>query len=130
MNSSPPPPSFTLPPLTSKGRLPVTPSPTPSPTDEQAGFRLSRGDKGKGKALEQDDGSENVGRISMYVKLFDGECNCSVACDMADHVGEEMITTVLESESYLFTPREIFVLRHILALPCTLEQSYSALVLC
>jgi hypothetical protein len=30
----------------------------------------------------------------------------------------EMITTVLESESYLFTPRELWVLRHIIGLPC------------
>jgi Fanconi-associated nuclease 1 len=68
MNSSPPPPSFTLPPLNSRGLLPVTPSPTPSPKDEIPGFKLSK-DKGKGKAEEV---GEDGGRISMYVKLFDG----------------------------------------------------------
>lgn len=29
-----------------------------------------------------------------------------------------MITTVLASETYLFTPREVWVLQHILTLPC------------
>lgn len=29
-----------------------------------------------------------------------------------------MITTVLASEEYLFTPREVWVLRHIVQMPC------------
>lgn len=75
MNSSPPPPSFTLPPLTFKGQLPVTPSPTPTPT-EQGQFDFdteSPRNKGKRKTVEVHDVEENVGRVSMYVKLFEGE---------------------------------------------------------
>lgn len=33
-----------------------------------------------------------------------------------------MITTVLEHEAYLFTAREVWVLRYILALPCLSEM--------
>ena len=75
MNSSPPPPSFTLPPLTSRGQLPVTPSPTPTP-NEDGTFDFhdkSRRDKGKFKAREAHDIDEIAGRISMYVRLFEGE---------------------------------------------------------
>lgn len=75
MNSSPPPPSFTLPPLTSKGRLPITPSPTPTP-NEDGSFtfdRPTRQDKGKGKATEVYEVDEAQGRVSMYVRLFEGE---------------------------------------------------------
>ncbi|KAK8866168.1 hypothetical protein IAR55_001319 [Kwoniella newhampshirensis] len=107
MNSSPPPPSFTLPPLNSSGKFLLTPSPTPSPDGTDKEFQLgdasragpSPSRKAKGKAAEVHV-KEEEGRISMYVKLFD-----------------EMISTALESESYLFTPREIWILRHILALP-------------
>ena len=68
MNSSPPPPSFTLPPLTSAGTFPITPSPTPSPTDK-ADFRLGNAPKAnKVKHVVEGDGE----RVSMYVKLFDG----------------------------------------------------------
>jgi len=68
MNSSPPPPSFTLPPLPSSGQFPITPSPTPSPTAEKPGLDL----KGKSKAREAHDDVDG-GRVSMYVWLFDGE---------------------------------------------------------
>ncbi|WWD17625.1 hypothetical protein CI109_102066 [Kwoniella shandongensis] len=108
MNSSPPPPSFTLPPLNSSGKFLLTPSPTPSPDETERQFQFGDGSsqagpspsrKGKGKATEVYV-KEDEGRISMYVKLFD-----------------EMITTVLDSESHLFTPREMWILRYILALP-------------
>ncbi|WVW82586.1 hypothetical protein I302_104597 [Kwoniella bestiolae CBS 10118] len=102
MNSSPPPPSFTLPPLPSTGNFPITPSPTPSPETEQDGYKLTTKGaphpsprKGRNEAHVKED----EGRISMYVKLFD-----------------EMINTVLESESYLFTERELWVLKYILDL--------------
>ena len=74
MNSSPPPPSFTLPPLTSKGKLPVTPSPTPSPHEGTFDFRI-KASKGKGKERAQDasEVEEDVGRVSMYVRLFEGK---------------------------------------------------------
>lgn len=57
----------------------------------------------------------------MYVKLFDGRSTTATV-----HSGHralnadsaEMIQTVLASESYLFTPREIWVLRYILGLSC------------
>ncbi|WWC58851.1 uncharacterized protein I303_101396 [Kwoniella dejecticola CBS 10117] len=108
MNSSPPPPSFTLPPLPSTGAFPLTPSPTPSPNAEHDGYDLTPKAKAhpgpvpgpsprKGK-LEAHV-SEDEGRISMYVKLFD-----------------EMINTVIQSESYLFTPRELWILKYILDL--------------
>ena len=74
MNWSPPPPSFTLPPLRSSGRLPVTPSPTPSP-NEKAGFDLSRGGANRDDAAQDVDKDDNVGtfgRVSMYVQLFEG----------------------------------------------------------
>ena len=77
MNSSPPPPSFSQPPLTSKGQLPITPSPTESPTDEAASeFNFgakSKADKGKARARETYDIAEDGGRVSMYVQLFEGE---------------------------------------------------------
>ncbi|KAL1408877.1 hypothetical protein Q8F55_005691 [Vanrija albida] len=47
---------------------------------------------------EEDVGGSR-GRVSMYVKLFD-----------------EMLRTVLESEPYLFTPRELWILRHIIGM--------------
>ncbi|WVR06105.1 hypothetical protein IAU60_003135 [Kwoniella sp. DSM 27419] len=104
MNSSPPPPSFTLPPLGKSGAFPLTPSPTPSPDDENARFDLgtakaSQPSPRRVKGRTEAHVSEEDGRISMYVKLFD-----------------EMITTVLESESYLFSPRELWILRYILDL--------------
>ncbi|WRT64402.1 uncharacterized protein IL334_001334 [Kwoniella shivajii] len=108
MNSSPPPPSFTLPPLPSSGNFLLTPSPTPSPNTEQDGYDLTPTQKGragpsprkeKGKGRSEAHVNEHEGRISMYVKLFD-----------------EMITTVMTSESYLFTPRELWVLKNILSL--------------
>lgn len=75
MNSSPPPPSFTLPPLTFKGLLPVTPSPTPTPTEHGAfDFDTASARKlGKRRAVEVHDVEEDIGRVSMYVKLFEGE---------------------------------------------------------
>jgi len=66
MNSSPPLPSFTLPPLNARGQFPVTPSPTPSPSKELDNLFSPR----KNKEVHD---VEDVGRISMYVKLFDGE---------------------------------------------------------
>jgi len=75
MNSSPPPPSFTLPPLTFKGQLPVTPSPTPTPTEHgpfDFGAQNAHG-KGKRKTVEVHDVEDDIGRVSMYVKLFEGE---------------------------------------------------------
>ncbi|OCF42115.1 fanconi-associated nuclease 1 [Kwoniella heveanensis CBS 569] len=77
MNSSPPPPSFTLPPLSS-GNFPLTPSPTPSPGDENASFKLKanspvKPSPRKGKDKEEAHVTEEEGRISMYVKLFDDE---------------------------------------------------------
>ncbi|KAL7418557.1 hypothetical protein Q5752_007015 [Cryptotrichosporon argae] len=98
MNSSPPAPSITLPPLPSSGHY-ATPSPTPSDSEAEpvAGLGLA---KGKGKATADHDDDENHGRISMYVKLFD-----------------EMTQTVLASESYLFNAHELHVLQHILGLP-------------
>lgn len=75
MNSSPPPPSFTLPPLTSKGRLPITPSPTPTPNEDGTFVfdKPARLDKGKGKAKEVYEVDEAQGRVSMYVRLFEGQ---------------------------------------------------------
>ncbi len=79
MNSSPPAPSYTLPPLTSKGVLPVTPSPTPSPGDDKVEFDFgdqnlgtpSKNEKGKSrekgiKAASQGthDIAEDGGRVS------------------------------------------------------------------
>jgi Fanconi-associated nuclease 1 len=68
MNSSPPPPSFTLPPLNSSGQFPVTPpgSHSPSPSAEGSKNRA-------GKNVNHGDASEDGGRVSMYVKLFEGE---------------------------------------------------------
>jgi len=66
MNSSPPLPSFTLPPLNARGQFPVTPSPTPSPSKELDNLFSPR----KNKEVHD---VEDVGRISMYVKLFDGK---------------------------------------------------------
>ncbi|WWC86489.1 uncharacterized protein L201_001366 [Kwoniella dendrophila CBS 6074] len=104
MNSSPPPPSFTLPPLSSSGNFPITPSPTPSPDTEHNGYDLTPKAKAKPapsprKGRAEAHVKEEDGRISMYVKLFD-----------------EMISTVLESESYLFSTRELWVLKYILDL--------------
>lgn len=48
----------------------------------------------------------------MYVTLFNGELK-----RRCHELTAEMISTVLESESYLFTAREIWALRHILELP-------------
>lgn len=73
-HSSPPPPSFHLPPLNSSGHLPLTPSPTPSPTEEHDA-RLGSAStlKGKRKEIHVDaDGNDPAGRVSMYVRLFDG----------------------------------------------------------
>jgi Fanconi-associated nuclease 1 len=72
MNSSPPPPSFTLPPLRSNGQYPVTPeeSPDGSSGDKDAGDYVSVKDKGKGKA--EDAEVEASVRVSMYVRLFEG----------------------------------------------------------
>jgi hypothetical protein len=70
MNSSPPLPSFTLPPLNSAGQFPITPSPTPSPNKEEGGHDFST--KSKGKKAEVYD-EEDGGRISMYVRLFEGK---------------------------------------------------------
>jgi Fanconi-associated nuclease 1 len=72
MNSSPPPPSFTLPPLNARGQFPITPSPTPSPNEELDNLFSPRKNK------EAHD-VEDVGRISMYVKLFDGESPLSLS---------------------------------------------------
>jgi hypothetical protein len=72
MNSSPPLPSFTLPPLNARGQFPVTPSPTPSPDKEHDNLFSPR----KNKEVHD---VEDVGRISMYVKLFDGESPIGVA---------------------------------------------------
>lgn len=66
MNSSPPPPSFTLPPLNSSGKFPITPSPTPSPDHERDNVFSPRKNK-------EAHNVEELGRISMYVKLFDGK---------------------------------------------------------
>lgn len=70
MNSSPPLPSFTLPPLNSAGQFPITPSPTPSPDKEHAGHDFQSRSKSKKLELAED---EAGGRISMYVRLFEGE---------------------------------------------------------
>ncbi|WWC66149.1 uncharacterized protein I206_100049 [Kwoniella pini CBS 10737] len=102
MNSSPPPPSFTLPPLPSSGNFPITPSPTPSPDAERDGYDLTpkaKVEPSPRKRRSEAHVSEDEGRISMYVKLFD-----------------EMINTVIQSEAYLFTPGEIWILKHILNL--------------
>ena len=109
MNSSPPPPSFTLPPL----RFPITPSPTPSPSAETPTVDV----KGKAKAREAHDDVEGS-RVSMYVRLFDGESPLHGRDGRVAETWSEMIRTVLASEEYLFTPREVWVLRRILALPC------------
>jgi len=74
MNSSPPLPSFTLPPLNARGQFPVTPSPTPSPDKEHDNLFSPR----KNKEVHD---VEDVGRISMYVKLFDGKSHPAVTCD-------------------------------------------------
>ena len=70
MNSSPPPPSFTLPPLKSGGQYPITPD--ESPSSEQEGKDYVSVSKGKGKAKEVHVEEDDV-RMSMYVKLFDGK---------------------------------------------------------
>ena len=74
MNSSPPPPSFTLPPLRSNGQYPVTPEDSPD-----GGQRGKEADdyvsvkKDKGKRRATPDEVEASVRISMYVRLFEGE---------------------------------------------------------
>ncbi|WVQ82523.1 hypothetical protein IAT38_004652 [Cryptococcus sp. DSM 104549] len=85
MGSSPPPPSFLLPPGTKRGGA----------TEDAV---LAEGDSPRGTG-EGSSSLEEERRVSMYVRLFD-----------------EMITTVIDSEPYLFTPRELWVLRHILDL--------------
>lgn len=85
MNSSPPPPSFTVPPLTSAGKLPVSPdgSPGESTSSDYVGVKSKGNDKGKGKGkgrqeaviamdVDVDEDADQV-RISMYVRLFQGE---------------------------------------------------------
>lgn len=70
MNSSPPPPSFTLPPLNSAGQFPITPDDSPSSDRGADGAKdyLSAGQGGKGTAPHH-----HEVRLSMYVRLFDGE---------------------------------------------------------
>ncbi|ORY23374.1 hypothetical protein BCR39DRAFT_583419 [Naematelia encephala] len=63
MNSSPPPPSFTLPPLNSSGQFPITPS--PSPTSEKDGLPFGSASQ----ETQVEGGTE--GRVSMYVRLFE-----------------------------------------------------------
>ena len=81
MNSSPPPPSFTLPPANAAGKIQITPSPSVSPTDEQPSFLLDAGPsnsvKGKGRAEESHNVDEDGGRVSMYVVLFEGTISSS-----------------------------------------------------
>ena len=69
MNSSPPPPSFTLPPLNSSGKFPIAPDESPG-SENLAKDYLSAKRLGKEKAVECE--GDEV-RMSMYVKLFDGE---------------------------------------------------------
>ena len=68
MNSSPPPPSFTLPPLNSAGQFPITPDDSPASRDGADDY-LSAKYTGKARAVAVD---EDEVRMSMYVKLFDG----------------------------------------------------------
>lgn len=74
--NSPPPPSFTLPPLKSNGQYPVTPddSPNADDTGDVAKDYLSAKSRGKGKerAMEIDEVVPEV-RVSMYVRLFEGK---------------------------------------------------------
>lgn len=67
--NSPPPPSFTLPPLKSNGQYPVTPDDSPNAEGEAKDYVSARA-KGKERAIE--DVVPSV-RISMYVRLFEGE---------------------------------------------------------
>lgn len=71
MNSSPPRPSFTLPQLNSSGQFPITPSPTPSPKEEKDESRLGLTPGKNGE--ERYEVAEDGGRVSMYVRLFEGE---------------------------------------------------------
>ena len=74
MNSSPPPPSFTLPPLQSNGQYPVTPEEPPNGShdgDQAKDYVSAKRDKGKGKAVVHEDIQAEV-RVSMYVRLFEG----------------------------------------------------------
>jgi hypothetical protein len=81
---------------------------------EKENVPLTGFDEGGGSAV--DAGTNGHERESMYVRLFDG---MSSFYD-TNKLTAEMITTVLEHESYLFTEREAWVLRHILSFPCEL----------
>lgn len=75
MNSSPPPPSFTLPPIRSNGQYPVTPDDSPSGSNnngEAKDYVSVKLDKRNGKAKAIDDVEASV-RVSMYVRLFEGK---------------------------------------------------------
>lgn len=138
--NSPPPPSFTLPPLKSNGQYPVTPDDSPN-VDESGDvakdyISAKVRSKGKERAVEVGEAVPEV-RISMYVRLFEGELlwtatsYSNLAHYRSTTEGPEMITTVLASESYLFTPREIWVLNHIVSLPCESSQlAHGMSILC
>ncbi|BEJ12459.1 hypothetical protein CspHIS471_0209190 [Cutaneotrichosporon sp. HIS471] len=85
--NTPPPPDIVLPPPESPASKRIRRDSLPAVEDV---------------ALMDEDVPEEVerGRESMYVRLF-----------------KEMIQTVLEAESYLFSARELWVLKHILDLP-------------
>lgn len=68
--NSPPPPSFTVPTLSSKGQYPVTPEESPTGNEEGKDY-VSAKSKGKEKASVED--VEVEGRVSMYVRLFEGK---------------------------------------------------------
>lgn len=76
--NSPPPPSFTLPPLKSNGQYPVTPDDSPNADESAEGAKdyVSAKAKGKGKSTAPSGWADDVqpeARISMYVRLFEGE---------------------------------------------------------
>ncbi|CAK9784633.1 hypothetical protein CC85DRAFT_325949 [Cutaneotrichosporon oleaginosum] len=87
--NTPPPPDIVLP-------------PPESPASKRIRRAASQPHTNDGADTREEDVPEEVerGRESMYVRLF-----------------KEMIQTVLEFESYLFSPQELWVLKHIIDLP-------------
>ncbi|TYJ52262.1 hypothetical protein B9479_007136 [Cryptococcus floricola] len=102
MASSPPAPSFLVPSagLEHAGEY----------FDAESADEIVQGGNETAETVRQERG------ISMYVRLLDGELPLILTFGKP-LIKEEMINTVLESESYLFSPRELWVLKYILDLP-------------
>jgi len=77
---------------------PINPNRPAGPTRELSDVHIDLFSTGVGKPRPdptQDDEQDARGRVSMYVRIVD-----------------EMLTTVLKSDAYLFTPQELHVLQH------------------